>query len=104
ANVFNDIVAERGNAFRYGGEEFTILIPDIDREALEVLAETIRAGVEEKDFVNEEVLPGGEVTISIGISLLPEICGEAKHFFHSADQALYLAKKLGRNRVEIAEG
>jgi diguanylate cyclase (GGDEF)-like protein/PAS domain S-box-containing protein len=82
-----DIVA------RYGGEEFVVVCPDTDLDGAVVVAEKIRGAIEGYPF------PGaGSVTISIGISPLDK--GDtADEVVRRADQALYMAKKMGRNRV-----
>jgi len=87
--------------FRYGGEEFTCLLPDTDLEGAMRVAERLRAAVAEGH-------PGsgganGGITISIGAaSHLPEASESASSLIDAADQALYRAKERGRNRVEPA--
>ena len=87
---------------RYGGEEFTIILPEITAEAAYERAENVRAAI-----ANLRVFEGQdefqEVTISVGIALYPEDGTTADVLLRSADQALYRAKKQGRNRVLAAE-
>ena len=106
-----DIVA------RYGGEEFTIILPDTGIQLAHEIAERIRHKVEEQKLViNEKPI---HITVSIGISTLNQIKGQAntidKNALHitekyldklligKADEALYLAKQAGRNQVVIKE-
>lgn len=86
----NDIVA------RYGGEEFAVLIPHELLEQTEQVAEKIRSNIAEM------LLPETpQITVSIGCTAY--IAGEsAEDFFRRADEALYTAKREGKNRVCIA--
>lgn len=81
---------------RYGGEEFTIILPDTGKAGAEQLAERLRAAIEEKEINFEgQKLP---VTASIGISTFShQEKGEA--LIQEADKALYQAKTGGRNKV-----
>lgn len=83
---------------RYGGEEFVILLPATDRAAATAFAERIRKAVEASEIAETGV------TISVGVASLPDSKIQSPQaLFDAADQALYLAKDLGRNRVEIHE-
>ncbi len=78
---------------RYGGEEFVVVLPLTDAEGAMVLAERLRAAVEETDW------PEREVTVSLGaVTLLPAMPDEDA-LVSAADQALYAAKAAGRNCV-----
>ena len=83
---------------RYGGDEFVILLPHTDKEQAVVLAERIRTGVEEYEFWGEEVLPTGEIAVSVGVATCPEGTAEPEALVRAADMALLEAKKRG-NRV-----
>lgn len=84
---------------RIGGEEFAIFLPNTGLEEAEMVAKRLRAAVEQQPLSGEE---GGIVlTASIGVTLC--LRGEApESAMHRADGAMYLAKKKGRNRVEVA--
>jgi diguanylate cyclase (GGDEF)-like protein len=82
---------------RYGGEEFTVILPETSKaEALQV-GERMRAAVEAKINEGERWLQ--RVTVSIGVATWPEDGRTAEEVLEAADQALYLAKRQGRNRV-----
>ena len=87
--------------FRYGGEEFTILLPGTaETEAIRT-AERLRAMIEGYD---EFVDRGGKqrrMTVSIGAAVFPDQARTEEELFSRADAALYVAKRKGKNRVEL---
>ena len=84
--------------FRYGGEEFSILLPHTGLDRAGKLAGRIRFEVEQADFI-----AGLKITVSIGISEYRE--GLTPYdLVEQADRGLYLAKERGRNRVETMRG
>ena len=86
---------------RYGGEEFAVLMPEMDLEGAVAVAERLRGLVEEGHFSFEGLdLP---VTISIGVAEADGSLHEPDDFIRIADQRLYKAKEDGRNRVEPPE-
>ncbi len=89
----SDVVA------RYGGEEFAVILSGTDRGGAHVLAERIRQKVEKTDFFKEEIQPGGQLTISVGIATFPNDAVTEDELIERADKALYHAKNSGRNRV-----
>jgi diguanylate cyclase (GGDEF)-like protein len=93
--------AKRGfdSAARVGGEEFAVLAPDCDEHGAYMLAERIRAAVHEALSSRQETTP---LTISFGISTFPLHGQSAEGLLRTADQALYAAKRLGRNRAVIS--
>ena len=85
-------------ACRYGGEEFTMILPEVDAERARARAEQIRGAVETLDvYHRREKL--GAVTASIGVATFPESSREAAELLRRADAALYNAKQQGRNRI-----
>jgi diguanylate cyclase (GGDEF)-like protein len=99
AAIINRVVKKHGIAARYGGDEFSILLPETDLEKAAIIAEQIRHDVESFDFskyLRGHAIP---VTTSIGISSFPETSVEFAEFKTGADAALYRAKQEGRNRV-----
>ncbi|WP_232492640.1 diguanylate cyclase [Novosphingobium kaempferiae] len=100
AGVFGGVVRDEGLAFRYGGEEFLMLMPGFDeRQALD-RASLIRDRIAELELVHDgEVL--GPVTVSMGIAVYPEH-GTAQSLIITADAALLRAKEEGRDRTVVA--
>ncbi len=88
---------------RYGGEEFTVILPRTElRDAVHV-AERLRKGIEEHEFPGQD--DPLHVTISLGVVQYdPEIDKSKKDLIERADKALYTAKKEGRNRVISFKG
>jgi diguanylate cyclase (GGDEF)-like protein len=90
-------------ACRYGGEEFTIVLPEAERKGSLAVAEKIATMIREHDFlVNNRSC--GPITVSIGVALFPRHGMTAEELFKQADDALYQAKREGRNRVVLAGG
>jgi diguanylate cyclase (GGDEF)-like protein len=83
---------------RYGGEEFAIIMPGMEKDLVEVLAERIRYKIEEFPFYKQHIQPGGNLTISLGGSTFPDDASNFESLINKADQALYYSKKAGRNR------
>jgi diguanylate cyclase (GGDEF)-like protein len=97
--VLADCTRGTGDAFRYGGEEFTLLLPlSVDRAAAR--AEDIRSRIAGLD-IRHEGRALGSVTISIGLATTPTHVAPDR-LVSTADAALLRAKELGRNRVELA--
>lgn len=99
--LLREFARESDIAVRYGGEEFTLVLPDADGDVALHRAEALRAAVEclELSF-HGSVL--GTLTISIGVALYPEHGRSPNDVLRSADQALYVAKRNGRNRAQLA--
>ena len=86
-------------ACRYGGEEFVVAMPDTDLDLAYTIAERLRKSVETTPFEISRVPGTLNVTISIGIAVSQGEGDNAEKLLHRADQALYRAKREGRNRV-----
>ena len=87
---------------RYGGEEFCVVLPETDRARALVLAERLRAAIAAKEFAAG---PNGATvrkTMSFGVAAFPEDVADPESLLLLADQALYRAKRAGKNRVEAA--
>lgn len=95
---------EGDGVYRYGGEEFLVVLPEQDLEAAAAAAERLRRAVEGLGIAH----PGGTagvVTISVGIAAFDPRCNTADdELLEQADMALYRAKQAGRNRVVVAGG
>lgn len=86
---------------RYGGEEFAVILREARLEEAVKVAERIRKRIEAEVFPNEEMQPGGEFTISIGVSEVDREVRTAEELIEIADKALYRAKDTGGNRISI---
>ena len=86
---------------RYGGEEFLVLMADVDVSIVQDRAEALRQRVEvlSVEFRKETLPP---VTMSAGIAVYPEHGKTAAEIVGAADGALYAAKRAGRNRTSVA--
>ena len=86
-------------ACRYGGEEFVVVMPDTDTSFAYSIAERLRQSIETTP-INISRAPGKlTITISIGIATAESSGDTAEQLLHRADQALYRAKRSGRNKV-----
>jgi two-component system cell cycle response regulator len=85
-------------ACRYGGEEFVIIMPESDLAAATVVAERLRRRIASEPFLIQQGTRRIDATISIGIAALQDADNPAS-VIKRADQALYRAKREGRNRV-----
>ncbi len=83
---------------RFGGEEFSVLLPRTDKDEAKAVAERIRRAIEDEVFINQEKQPGGNLTASLGISTFPIDGTDEEELLSAADIALYEAKSRGRNR------
>ncbi len=101
AGVVRDTIRDSDLVARYGGEEMVVLVAHPTPAALSGLAERIRAAIQQQAIPTQigQVRP----TVSIGGSIVDPIhSADADHeLVQSADQAMYLAKRNGRNRVEV---
>ncbi len=87
---------------RYGGEEFICILPNTNIENAEIICERLRVEVENLKILHEDSKTSNVVTISIGLScIIPNEKIEKNDLIRKADNALYLSKKSGRNRVSI---
>ncbi|MCH8921107.1 MAG: diguanylate cyclase, partial [Chloroflexi bacterium] len=79
---------------RYGGDEFAVLLPGVDRRKAAQIAERLRRAVAKRTDDN-----GAKVTVSLGIADSPRTASSAEQLIHGADAAMYWAKSAGKNRV-----
>jgi two-component system cell cycle response regulator len=86
-------------ACRFGGEEFVIIMPETDVAVATIVAERLRRRVASEPFVIHQSTGSIDVTTSIGLSTLDTADDSAASILKRADQALYRAKRDGRNRV-----
>jgi diguanylate cyclase (GGDEF)-like protein len=91
-------------ASRYGGEEFSILLPQTSLEEAGVIADRIRRKIMTTKFQYGHSQPGGMVTASIGLSSFSPALNSAEAIVRAADRALYHAKRHGKNRAYAYQG
>ena len=83
---------------RYGGEEFAVILPDVPFKGAEQVAERVRQAVDALGIPNVDAPKGGWVTVSVGYaSMIPQSGQSCVALLRCSDQALYQAKKAGRN-------
>lgn len=104
AKIIRSCIRSCDLASRYGGEEFTVMLDKTGKDDAMTVAERIRRHVEEYDFCyeNQHV----KVTISIGVTVFDSeknLVSSPKQLVDQADQALYVSKRSGRNRVTFAD-
>jgi len=92
-------VKGNGEAYRFGGDEFALLLPQHSPEEANTLAEGLRVAIAAATFSDKLI----KLTASLGVAHLPDHASDGDGLLHEADQALLRAKKLGRNRVECAQ-
>jgi diguanylate cyclase (GGDEF)-like protein len=101
AAVLGETVREADLAGRWGGEEFLLLLPGTDAAGGALLAERVRESIEERVVLAAD---GSRVavTCSFGVACYPAV-EQASDLVAAADEALYQAKRLGKNRVHVAD-
>lgn len=92
-----ELCPSSGYVSRYGGEEFALIIP-MPAEQVLGRANEIQANFEENPFVGPNGRPA-YITVSVGVSTLNQKIDSAEHLIYKADQALFRAKRQGRNQV-----
>ena len=100
--LLGKVVRNEDITCRYGGEEFTVLMPEADATLAQTRAEEICAAVRAMD-VQHRNLSLGKVTISIGVATFDQHGRTPDELLRNADNALYMAKNSGRDRVVVAE-
>ncbi len=89
---------------RFGGEEFAVLLPGADVQGAMRIGENIRRAVEGQKMEHKRSVVGPWVTVSVGVnSRTPQVGETPENMLYDADMAMYAAKQLGRNRVEVRE-
>jgi len=101
ANIINNNIRKEDYVIRFGGEEFLVMLPQIDKKSAQRVAEKILMLICNKDFVVEG--KNIRITISGGVSEFDKsYINSAELMLKSADKALYKAKEMGKNRVIVA--
>src|SRR5712691_8564350 len=98
ARLLREMSRTSDTVARYGGEEFAIILPETDSVGAQKIAQRLLEQVERHPFPGKEGMPGGTLTISIGVAMYVS-AGSKDALLQAADMALYTAKREGRNRV-----
>ncbi|RXH57211.1 sensor domain-containing diguanylate cyclase [Granulicella sibirica] len=101
SEVFRASVRTEDIVCRYGGEEFAIILPDSSPLGSYERAEVIRQKIAEMRKASDTAY--GQVTVSIGVAVFPQDGRTAETLLRMSDEALYRAKRAGRNQVVLAE-
>lgn len=91
-------IRQYDSAYRYGGEELSVLLPESDMNDAVLVAERIRRKIAEEEFTTEDDKKI-RVTVSLGVAAFRPELAEMKQLIAEADTALYFAKQSGRNQV-----
>ncbi len=100
--ILKNKIRDSDLAARWGGEEFVVLAPETGVEGAQAIAENLRAQVAASPFFESESQPGGAITISIGVAVMDPAEDDTSSLIFRADQAVYEAKRAGRNLVRVA--
>ena len=95
-------VREMDTVARYGGEEFAVILPETTPEKAFLVADRLRARIVARQFVTPEVSRPLSITVSLGLACFPEDANSKRALIERADQALYQAKRSGKNCVVTA--
>lgn len=102
ARLVRESMREHDELYRYGGEEFLLLLPETGNEGELTVAEKVRRAVETQRFRHDgKALP--VITVSVGVACLPDKGTSLSEALAAADAALYRAKQRGRNCVVSAK-
>jgi len=97
AEIVSQSIRTTDKAARFGGEEFVVLLREIDQETAVLLADRIRTSIESATVQHGNVVI--PLTVSVGLALFDESDRDVQDVIERADQGLYVAKKTGRNRT-----
>jgi diguanylate cyclase (GGDEF)-like protein len=100
AEIINECVRATDKAARFGGEEFVVLLREIDQSTTLLLAERIRSAVENATIRHGTVVI--PATVSVGAAIIAPGDRDVQDLIERSDQALYVAKKTGRNCTSLA--
>ena len=101
AKLLKDKLRSTDIIARFGGEEFVVILFDTPKSAAHTVAEGLREIIAKTTFDTATVTIHNPVTVSIGIASCPDDGGDASVLLEKADEAMYAAKKNGRNQVTL---
>lgn len=103
AKILVEASRKKDYVCRYGGEEFTIILPQTTKEDASHIAHRLREKVTQHNFPNQEHQPRKVFTFSCGVSTFPKDAADKDNLIKNADAALYKAKKEGKDRIILYE-
>ena len=101
AAVIRGSARETDVVARFGGDEFSIILPDTGREGAVSVAERVRDRIRTFEFLASDGLTV-RLTASIGVATLPDVAGSAEELLRAADTAMYRVKGAGKDGIHIA--
>lgn len=102
ADVLREVAGDCGYAFRYGGDEFLLLLPDSDIRRAEEMAKNILEYLKTYNFLNRDGI-SVRLGVSIGISVFPALAADANDILLQSDKAMYNVKKSSKNNYAVYE-
>ena len=99
AEIIDNSIRSTDKAARFGGEEFVVLLREIDQETAMMLADRIRRSIEQATITHGDA--SFAATVSIGVAINAAVDRDVQDMIERADQGLYIAKKSGRNRTVL---
>ncbi|MGH9176910.1 MAG: diguanylate cyclase [Vicinamibacterales bacterium] len=103
AHVIRGSARETDVVARFGGDEFSLILPDTGSEGAAAVGDRVRERIEAHSFLAAESLVI-RLTVSIGVATLPDVAASADELVRAADMAMYRVKGSGKNGVFIARG
>jgi diguanylate cyclase (GGDEF)-like protein len=103
AGVIRHCARETDVVARFGGDEFSLILPDTGRDGAVSVATRIRERVAGHKFLKKDGLDV-RLTASVGVATLPDVAGSAEELIRAADMAMYRVKEAGKNGIHVAEG
>ena len=102
AAIIRGSARETDVAARFGGDEFSVILPDTGRDGAVSVAERIRDRINAWEFLASDGL-SIHLTASIGVATLPDVAASAEELLRAADVAMYRVKDAGKNGIHIAQ-
>ena len=99
--IIRNNLNEKDILCRYGGDEFCVILPDTNKDEASCIANQLREAVYNYDCLGQVYMNNGRITLSIGVSTYNKETESYKNLIDNADLALYRAKFLRRNKVEV---
>jgi len=98
AEIINNALGDKGNVYRYGGDEFLLLLPNASVDSINEIGRTIKETLEAKKLVNLKSPISKYVTVSQGYTMAyPEAGDTIEWLINLSDKALYMVKRCGKN-------